>query len=71
MLKPNIGEGERLVRVLLGVYGMLLGGLFIQGIGGIIIAITGLLGLLSGITGWCGIYTWLGKSTITSKEHQS
>ena len=35
-MKTNIGDGERLIRVLAGVYVMLLGFLFIQGAVGII-----------------------------------
>ena len=63
-MKPNIGDGERLIRVILGIYVMLLGFLFIQGVVGIILGILGLIAFATGATGWCGIYTALGKSTI-------
>jgi hypothetical protein len=63
-MKPNIGDGERLIRVILGIYGMLLGFLFIQGVVGIILGILGLIAFATGAVGWCGIYTLLGKSTL-------
>jgi len=63
-MKPNIGDGERLIRVILGIYGILLGFLFIQGIAGIILGIVGLIAFATGAVGWCGIYTLLGKSTL-------
>jgi len=63
-MKLNIGDGERLIRVILGIYTMLLGFLFIQGIIGIILGILGLIAFATGASGWCGIYTLLGKSTL-------
>ncbi len=63
-MKLNIGDGERLIRVILGIYGMLLGFLFIQGVVGIILGILGLIAFATGASGWCGIYTLLGKSTL-------
>ncbi len=63
-MKPNIGDGERLIRVILGIYGMLLGFLFIQGVVGIILGVVGLVAFATGASGWCGIYALLGKSTL-------
>ena len=65
-MKPNIGDGERLIRVILGIYVMLLGFLFIQGVIGIILGILGLISFATGASGWCGIYTLMGKSTLTT-----
>ncbi len=62
-MKPNVGERDRLFRTIFGVYGMLLGFLFIQGIVGIILGVLGAISLITGITGICGIYTLLGIST--------
>jgi len=67
-MKPNIGDGERLIRVILGIYVMLLGFLFIQGIVGSILGILGLIAFATGAAGWCGIYTLLGKSTLKTTE---
>lgn len=63
-MKPNIGDGERLIRVLLGIYIMLLGFLFIQGAFGIILGVLGFVAFATGTSGWCGIYAAMGKSTI-------
>ena len=62
MIKPNVGEKERLYRTIFGVYGMLLGFLFIQGVIGIILGIVSLVSLVTGITGFCLIYQLMGKS---------
>jgi len=67
-MKPNIGDGERLIRVLLGIYVMLLGFLFIQGVVGILLGILGFIAFATGATGWCGIYAALGKSTVSTES---
>ena len=63
-MKPNIGEKERLYRTILGVYGMLVGFLFIQGVIGVILGVLGLISLVTGMTGFCAIYHFTGKSTL-------
>lgn len=65
-MKPNVNEKERLYRTILGVYAMLLGFLFIQGVVGIILGILGIISLFTGLAGWCAIYHFLGKSTINT-----
>lgn len=67
-MKPNVSEKERLYRTILGVYAMLLGFLFIQGVVGIILGIIGLISLFTGLTGWCAIYHFMGKSTLQEEE---
>ena len=44
-MKPNVGERDKLLRTILGVYGMLLGFLFVQGVVGILIVVRGVLSL--------------------------
>ncbi|MDF1515736.1 MAG: DUF2892 domain-containing protein [Anaerolineae bacterium] len=69
-MKPNVGEKERLYRTILGVYGLLLGFLFLQGIVGIILGILGLVSLVTGMTGWCPIYQLVRKTaSATSPEN--
>ena len=63
-MKPNVGERDKLLRTILGVYGMLLGFLFIQGVVGILVGVLGLVSLVTGLVGWCGIYSLLGFSTL-------
>jgi len=62
-ISPNIGERERLLRTILGVYSMLLGFLFIPGVIGTIVGSVGLVALLTGAIGWCPLYAALKKSS--------
>lgn len=70
-LKTNVGERDRLLRTILGIYGMLLGFLFIQGLVGAIIGVLGAISLITGLAGWCGIYTLLNMSTVAEEEDKS
>ncbi|MCU0521508.1 MAG: DUF2892 domain-containing protein [Anaerolineae bacterium] len=67
-MTQNVGSRDRLFRTLFGVYGMLLGFLFIQGVVGIVIGVLGLISLVTGAVGWCGIYALIGRSTVKSSE---
>ena len=55
----NVSETERIIRAVLGVFGMLLGFLFIQGTGGALVGVLGVLVFITGAVGWCGIYVLL------------
>ena len=70
-MKPNINDGERLIRVLLGIYVMLLGFLFIQGAVGIILGILGFIAFATGATGWCGLYAAMKKPPIRVETSES
>ncbi|MDX9954985.1 MAG: DUF2892 domain-containing protein [Anaerolineae bacterium] len=61
MLRRNVGDLERLLRVILGIYAMLLGFLFISGLAGNLLGFIGLLVFVTGAVGWCGIYTLMGR----------
>lgn len=63
-IKQNVGQTDRLLRTILGIYAMLFGFLFAQGIIGAIIGVIGLAAFITGLVGWCGIYAILGKSTV-------
>ena len=67
-IQTNISEGERLIRVILGIYAMLLGFLFIQGIIGAILGILGLIAFATGASGWCPLYTFIGKPLPESAQ---
>ncbi|MGC9521259.1 MAG: YgaP family membrane protein [Anaerolineae bacterium] len=67
-MRPNVGGRDQLLRTILGVYAMLLGFLFIQGVVGIIVGALGLVSLVTGITGYCGIYMLLGISTRSEED---
>jgi hypothetical protein len=63
-MEQNIGEMERLLRVTLGIYAMLLGFLFVQGVVGIIVGAVGVIALVTGLVGWCGIYKLLKREPV-------
>ncbi len=65
-MKPNVGEKERLFRTIFGVYGILLGFFYLQGVVGIILGILSVISLFTGLSGWCAIYQLIGKSTLDS-----
>lgn len=67
-MKPNIGEFERILRAVLGIYAMLLGFLFLQGVVGMMLGILGAISTVTGIVGWCGIYALLDKEPEPSAE---
>jgi len=66
-MQPNVGERDKLLRTILGIYAMLVGFLFIQGVVGIIVGVLGLIALVTGLVGRCGIYALFGWSTIESE----
>ncbi|MBN1877600.1 MAG: DUF2892 domain-containing protein [Anaerolineae bacterium] len=63
-MKKNIGDLDKLLRTILGIYAMLFGFLFLQNVAGIIVGILGVVSLITGQIGWCGIYHLLNISTV-------
>lgn len=61
MLQRNVGDVERLLRVILGIYAMLLGFLFITGLVGNLLGFVGLMLVATGAVGWCGVYALMGR----------
>lgn len=61
MLRRNIGNLDRILRVILGIYAMLLGFMFISGLVGNLLGFVGLVAFATGASGWCGIYALLGR----------
>ncbi len=70
-MKQNIGEFERILRVVLGIYAMLLGFLFLRGVGGMVLGFLGAISTITGLVGWCGIYVLLGKEPAPEDETDS
>lgn len=62
-MKVNEATWDRIVRVILGVALMVLGFGVLKGTGGTILGIIGIVPLLTGITGYCPLYSLLGIST--------
>jgi hypothetical protein len=67
MPKPNEGKTDRTIRVVLGV--ILLGLAFssLTGITQTVAGIVGLVALITGAVGFCGLYKILGISTLEKK----
>lgn len=61
-MKKNVGPADRAIRILLGIVIILLGVLFKSWWG-----LIGLLPILTGVIGWCGLYSLLGISTLKKK----
>ena len=64
MIQRNIGDLERVLRVILGIYAMLLGFLFITGLVGNLLGFVGLVAFATGASGWCGLYALLGRPAL-------
>ncbi|MCX8093197.1 MAG: DUF2892 domain-containing protein [Candidatus Goldbacteria bacterium] len=62
MFKVNEGPIDRIVRSILGI-GLIAGGFFVKGIISIVLWVAGGILLLTGITGFCGLYVLLGINT--------
>ncbi|MGC9399390.1 MAG: YgaP family membrane protein [Anaerolineae bacterium] len=67
-MKQNIGEFERILRMVLGVHAMLLGFLFLQNVVGMLLGLLGAISTLTGLVGWCGIYALLDRETVPVTE---
>jgi hypothetical protein len=72
MFKRNVGILDRIVRVTLGLV-LLPAGLFLLGglqgsVPGLLVAGLGLLGLVTGVTGFCPLYVPFGISTLEKEK---
>lgn len=65
MMKANVGEADQVIRLMVGTLLLTMSATGQLGIGG---WIGGLLTLLSGTFGICGVYSLLGLNSCTSKE---
>ena len=64
-MRPNIAGWDRTLRIVVGAVLLFMGWTeMVRGWPGILLIVLGLVPLVSGVTGWCPIYAWLGLSTI-------
>ena len=63
-MKSNVGSIDRVLRIIVGAALVVLAATGTVGAWGYV----GLLPLLTGLMGWCGLYTLLGKSTCTTRK---
>ena len=68
-MKPNEGSTDRIIRVIVGILLIIIGWPVLGNNAlGIIFDIIGVVLLITGIAGFCGIYKVLGISTIKTPE---
>lgn len=65
----NEAGWDRIVRVVLGVALMIIGFGVVGGTGGTVLGIVAIVPLLTGIVGWCPLYTVLGIRTNGRRDH--
>jgi len=62
MFKVNEGPVDRIIRIILGII-LLVSGILSKGVLSLVLIILGVVGIFTGITGFCGLYMLLGIST--------
>lgn len=68
IIKQNEGISDRVIRVVIGSAALIAAYFWLSGIAQVIAYIIGVAALATGIIGFCGLYTLLGISTITTKK---
>lgn len=58
-MKGNVGNIDRVLRVLIGIALVVIGFVVIQGTAGIVVGVIGVIPLLTGLIGWCPLYILL------------
>jgi hypothetical protein len=71
MIKPNEGQMDRIIRIVVGVVALLAGFFFQTGLLQIIAYVIGVAALITGLVGFCGLYAVLGISTCPMKKSKS
>jgi hypothetical protein len=64
----NEGTVDRAIRVVLGVALLIIGFAAIGGTAGTIVGIVGLVPLLTGLAGWCPLYSLFGIKTTGAAD---
>ncbi len=59
----NEGSLDRIARIVLGIVMMLVGFIAVGGTAGTVVGVIGLVPLLTGLSGWCPLYSLLGIDT--------
>ena len=62
-MKTNEGTIDRVLRVILGIVLLVIGFGVMDGTGGVIVGLVGLIPLITGLVGFCPIYRVLGICT--------
>jgi hypothetical protein len=56
-MKVNMSGIDRVLRIMVGIAMVVVGFGVLQGTAGIVVGVVGLVPLLTGLTGWCPLYT--------------
>lgn len=56
-MKVNMSSIDRVLRILVGIAMVVVGFTVLRGTAGIVVGIVGLVPLLTGLVGWCPLYT--------------
>ena len=67
----NEGTVDRAIRVVIGLALLIIGFAVVGGTAGTIMGIVGLVPLLTGLIGWCPLYSLFGLSTTGSADSTS
>lgn len=60
----NVASWDRVLRIVVGAVLLFMGWTeVVRGWPGILLMVVGLVPLVSGVAGWCPVYSWLGLST--------
>jgi hypothetical protein len=66
-MKRNVGTVDRTIRIVLGI-GLVVAGFFLGGAAAVLCFTAGAVVLLTGLLGWCGLYTLLKMNTCSVKK---
>lgn len=64
MITKNVGNFDRVVRMVAGA-SLVFAAYITGGTAAYILAAAGLMAFITGLVGWCGVYTLLGINTCT------
>jgi hypothetical protein len=68
MIKTNEGTLDRIIRAALGLALMFIAYIYTTGVVFALLTALGLISLITGITGFCGLYSLLGINTCPIKK---
>ncbi|UCC47526.1 MAG: DUF2892 domain-containing protein [Gemmatimonadota bacterium] len=62
-MKSNVGGTDRVIRIVLGIVLLVVAYLWLSGALAIIAYVVGAIALITGLAGWCALYTVFGINT--------
>jgi hypothetical protein len=67
-IKQNEGTHDRAIRVIIGSISLLTAFFWLSGVLQVVASIIGVIALVTGLVGFCGLYTVFGISTCKTKK---